>query len=672
MAARPPVHKPSVGAYGGYGPGVAGAYRASLAFQNQQSETDSEGNPLIGGTLGGILGGVAGLATGGLYTAALGAGIGAEIGRTGRYRPLSSPIPYIPQFGPSITVSPSGGTSAPISRLTRTGRIIPVQLAPNSPEAGTEEGDFDVTPVRPGFEPPIINFGPEKLRPRDLPGDYPRTAYELGVEAAVMAAPRVPPPYFTASEREAWFKGYDDAQGGDLDAPAGSHRDILTPPYEREYVPPLYPTPLYPASDIEPDEPLPPTSSSFDVRGQRPIPPTPYFFMGGGPQGPIEEPGPYEGEGGQRVQPGQFNNPTLPYGSGYSSGGPLGPYSPSPPENEGEGDEDIEPPDDDEDRDAGGDEGPEASAGGTPRGGRLRRTSIAGPSIADTIAAAARAIPGAIRAGVRLANTIGPYLPAPFGGGMNPLTPLFGGGSPDATAIPPTAQPDGGPLPTTFDNQPTPDNTLVIPPAEQPGYPDSSGYCPGGNCAGGPDIFANQPNENQNPLFPTSQPEQLAQQAHQLQDQLGEQMEIEAHQEAQKENAQQVHQIADQLGDIHHQLDQLHQLENQPIDSRDIPAEMARKHQLGQQLNQLQHQIGQLPADAGQPELESRPSRYQGGRPVPSPSGGRQLQPVVAQPVTFCMTCDSPEEAIKFLNGEVGACTVNQGSTQLMGGPDVQ
>ena len=667
MAARPPVHKPSVGAYGGYGPGVAGAYRASLAFQNQE-ETDSEGNSLFGGTLGGILGGVAGLATGGLYTAALGAGIGAQIGRTGKYRPLSSPIPLIPQFGPTITVLPTG-TTAPISRLTRTGRVIPI-----------EEQDLDVTPERPGFEvptPPSLPYPEEYFQGYEASRDG-RLAAENGL-------PRVSPFVPDSTQDADWLSGYDSVfYQPRLSFPGGPNaipRQMLYPPYEQQFTHPPYGLPpegYTKASAMEPDieegaSPIPPASSSFDVRNE-PVPPAPYFLPGTrffylGPGG-LEQSAPYEGEGGELVQPGQFNNPTNPYGRPVEGGPGMGPYSPSPPE--GDGDEDIEPPDEEPE-----DEAPGPSAfGGTPRGGRLRRTSIAGPSIADTIAAAARAIPGAIRAGVRLANTIGPYLPAPFGGGMNPLTPFFGGGSPDATAIPPLAQPDGGPLPTTFDNQPTPDNTLVIQPADQPGYPDSSGYCPGGNCMGGPDIFANQPDEDtQNPLFPTSQPQQLAQQAHQLQDQLGEQMEIEAHQEAQKENAQQVHQIADQLNDIQHQLDQLHQLENQPADSRDIPAEMARKHQLGQQLNQLQHQIGQLPVDAEQPELESRPSRYQGGRPVPSPSGGQrpfqnqmqhgaERQPVVAQPVTFCMTCDSSEEAIKFLNGEVGACTVNDGSTR--------
>ena len=112
-----------------------------------------------------------------------------------------------------------------------------------------------------------------------------------------------------------------------------------------------------------------------------------------------------------------------------------------------------------------------------------------------------------------------------------------------------------------------------------------------------------------------------------------------------------------QLDRIQQQLDQLQQLEQQPLDQRNVQQELQQKQQLRQQLDMLSNQRGE-PAPPGQPAplVEISPEQ------VP-------IQQKASEALTFCVGCQSNEDAILFLNGEPSACSVIPGSTKpLIGG----
>ena len=130
-----------------------------------------------------------------------------------------------------------------------------------------------------------------------------------------------------------------------------------------------------------------------------------------------------------------------------------------------------------------------------------------------------------------------------------------------------------------------------------------------------------------------------------------------------------------QVGQQQHQIDDLRQQESQPLDSRDIPRELAQKQQLLDSINQ------ELAGGQPQPNPQTQnPTDGSSGvptlnyQPVPigptSPSSGGQPEMFMQKPPTenpppgapgqvkFCVVCTSQSESLKFLNGEPSECSV--------------
>lgn len=127
--------------------------------------------------------------------------------------------------------------------------------------------------------------------------------------------------------------------------------------------------------------------------------------------------------------------------------------------------------------------------------------------------------------------------------------------------------------------------------------------------------------------------------------------------EIQTETGQQQQQSLDQ---IQQSLDHLKDLEQQPLEQRDIQGELRQKQQLQQQLNQLTQggsgQPGQVvPTQPGEPAPRLAPEQGEAEQAEHAGAG-----------VTFCVGCKSQEDAILFLNGEPSACSVVPGSTKEM------
>jgi hypothetical protein len=149
---------------------------------------------------------------------------------------------------------------------------------------------------------------------------------------------------------------------------------------------------------------------------------------------------------------------------------------------------------------------------------------------------------------------------------------------------------------------------------------------------------------------------------------------------------EQLQQLQQRIQQQQQELDQFTQQESQDASQRDITSELQSKQQLLSQLNQELRQIQQL----GQPG-EQQPGGASTTGPTPTTPPGSvptlappqptqppqpsSLYPPQAQSngVTFCVGCDSEEDAILFLNGEPAKCSVIPGSTQPLAihSPDI-
>ena len=118
-------------------------------------------------------------------------------------------------------------------------------------------------------------------------------------------------------------------------------------------------------------------------------------------------------------------------------------------------------------------------------------------------------------------------------------------------------------------------------------------------------------------------------QLHLIEEQLDQEIATEESQQTAQTTPQEINQQIDQIAQ---QVQQFRQLENQPVTQRDISEELRQKSVIKGNIRDLIRKAKK-----------------------------------VAEKVTFCMQCDSNEDAAKFLNGEVAACTVAQGP-QLQGG----
>jgi hypothetical protein len=117
---------------------------------------------------------------------------------------------------------------------------------------------------------------------------------------------------------------------------------------------------------------------------------------------------------------------------------------------------------------------------------------------------------------------------------------------------------------------------------------------------------------------------------HQTDDELDKMILREQQQDDDQDN-QTVHpdQAIDEIRDIRQQMQQLQQQEQKPAPTRDIQQELAQKHRLKDRLKKLKKAI---------------------------------------EKVCFCMTCDSQDDAVLFLNGEGGNCRVSSGPDNCQGG----
>lgn len=112
-----------------------------------------------------------------------------------------------------------------------------------------------------------------------------------------------------------------------------------------------------------------------------------------------------------------------------------------------------------------------------------------------------------------------------------------------------------------------------------------------------------------------------------------------------------------QLEQIGQELEQLQELEQQPLSQRDVSKELQRKAELQAQLDQLGNQTAEQPSSPA-PFVPANIEQF----PIP------QRQPS-QEPITFCVGCQSNEDAILFLNGEPSACSVIPGSTKPLTPP---
>lgn len=110
-----------------------------------------------------------------------------------------------------------------------------------------------------------------------------------------------------------------------------------------------------------------------------------------------------------------------------------------------------------------------------------------------------------------------------------------------------------------------------------------------------------------------------------------------------------------QLDQIQSELDALKSLEGQPSSGRNIQQELEHKRALERQLDQLQQQRGEPTEQPGDVPVVKEPLEQ-----IPI----KQRQPDAAEAITFCVGCQSNEDAILFLNGEPSACSVIPGSTK--------
>lgn len=141
-------------------------------------------------------------------------------------------------------------------------------------------------------------------------------------------------------------------------------------------------------------------------------------------------------------------------------------------------------------------------------------------------------------------------------------------------------------------------------------------------------------------------------------------------------STEQRQQLDKQVGQQSKQLEQLRNLESQPLEQRDIPRELEQKQQLLQQIEnelqgQPQEQPGGPPPGGGAPELQGyHPTQIAPVQPPSVPQEppppvltqrqptGEFPHPLSPQVVKFCVACTSQQESLKFLNGEPSECSV--------------
>lgn len=114
------------------------------------------------------------------------------------------------------------------------------------------------------------------------------------------------------------------------------------------------------------------------------------------------------------------------------------------------------------------------------------------------------------------------------------------------------------------------------------------------------------------------------------------------------------------------ELQHLHDLESQPIESRDITSELQQKYALQRQLDTIESPTPQ-PLQPG----ERAPLIEDNARTEARELQHQTDQQALEKPVQFCVGCKSQEDAILFLNGESAACSVIPGTTkpiQVAGG----
>lgn len=119
--------------------------------------------------------------------------------------------------------------------------------------------------------------------------------------------------------------------------------------------------------------------------------------------------------------------------------------------------------------------------------------------------------------------------------------------------------------------------------------------------------------------------------------------------------------VAQKTRDREQEIQQLRELEKQPAETRNIPQEIARKKQL---LADVQAQEYQLRQQENEPNQPGQMLPHQPGQPAPTleplPAPQPAPQPAHQEPTRLCLMCESPQEAMKFLNGQPASCVVEE------------
>jgi hypothetical protein len=144
---------------------------------------------------------------------------------------------------------------------------------------------------------------------------------------------------------------------------------------------------------------------------------------------------------------------------------------------------------------------------------------------------------------------------------------------------------------------------------------------------------------------------------------------------------EQVQELQQKIEQQQQQLDQFTQQEQQEPSQRDIVSELKSKYQLLSQLNSEISQLTNQNLPLGAPQ-NGFPMPSQGQLPGQIPTllpdqSSPTTSPLTTAPrpgpaqagVTFCVGCESEEDAILFLNGEPAKCSVIPGSTQPLALP---
>ncbi len=136
--------------------------------------------------------------------------------------------------------------------------------------------------------------------------------------------------------------------------------------------------------------------------------------------------------------------------------------------------------------------------------------------------------------------------------------------------------------------------------------------------------------------------------------------------------------VEQQLTKTEQELTQFAKLETQPTSTRNIPKELQQKQALADQLIQLQQEENQVTTQQTIQQTQPTP-----GQPAPTLTQdhteqlsqdqqaathfSQQVQQELPSPeVSFCVGCQSQEDAILFLNGEPSKCSVIPGSTKSL------